>query len=351
MATSGTVSTTVFNTRKVIDHAFRRAGIPPQAIAGENLQVALDLLYLDLSALANDGIPLWTITPLLLPMYERVATIQTPVGTERVYDVNLRTAQRLTGDANSSEGIAADAFDGDLETACTQVSAAGYIQTMLNSAATVPIFGILPNASGTWDISMQYSDDGIAWTTLWTESALDVVAGEWYWRDVEGVPEKQYWRLQANGLTVLDVTELVFQNVPSEIPMYQLNRGDYNNLPNKDRTGRPTQYWFNRTRQQPEIVLWPSPELQFTFNQVTGYAQRAIQDVGTMQQELEVPQRWYMAIVLKLAQQLVREIREAEVARTPDIDAQAAFELRKAWGNEGDGSDAFFRVNISPYTR
>jgi hypothetical protein len=349
MSTSGTVSTTVFSTRKVVDHAFRRAGVPP--LAGENLQVALDLLFLELSALATDGIPLWTITKLLLPIYERKHSVQTPLGTIQVYDVNLRTNQRLSGTNSSSEGDADNAFDGDLNTACTQIAAAGNIDVVLDSASTVPIFGILPNATGTWDISVQYSDDGLAWTTLWTEAALAVVDGEWYWRDVEEVPTAQYWRLQANNLTVLDVTEFVLQNNPSEIPMYQLNRTDYSNLPNKVSTGRPTQFWFDKTIQRPVITLWPSPEAQFTFSQITGYVQRQIQDVGTLQEELELPQRWYMAIVLLLAKHLVREIKEADITKQPGIDQDSAIELKRAWGSEGDGSDTFLRVNISPYTR
>lgn len=351
MATSGTVSTTVFKTRKVIDHAFRRAEIPPQLIAGENLDVALDLLHLELSSLATTGIPLWTIEKFILPIYERIATVPTSLGTVQVFDVNLRTNQRNTGTNSASEGTADDAFDGDLDTACTQVTPAGWIQVQLASAATIPIFGILPNATGTWDVSIQYSDDGVSWTTLFTEATLAAVAGEWFWRDVEGVPEAQYWRLQANGTTVLDVTELVFQNTPQEIVMYQLNRTDYNNLPNKTRTGRPTQFWFDRTRQQPELVLWPNPELQFTFAQVTGYSQRQIQDVGTLQEELEVPQRWYLAIVLQLAKHLVREIKEANKALIPTIDQDAAIELKKAWDGEGDGSDTYLRANIRPYTR
>ncbi len=91
MATSGTVATTTFNTRKVIDHAFRRCKLVPQQITPEHLDTALDLLFLELSALGNRGIPLWTIDKILLPIYERTASVPTPDGTIDVFDVNLRT--------------------------------------------------------------------------------------------------------------------------------------------------------------------------------------------------------------------------------------------------------------------
>ena len=352
MATSGTVGTTVFKTRKIIDHAFRRCGMIPQQITSEHLETAQDLLFLVLSSLGTNGTPLWTVNKLLLPMYDRVGSVSTPLGTIDVLDINLRTAQRQLGEINSaSEGTADDAFDSDLSTACTQVAAAGWIQTVMDSAVSIPIFGILPNASGSWDFDVQYSDDGITWTTLFSEAAYAMVAGTWYWRDVEGVPEAQYWRLQATGTTVLDVKELVFQNQPTEIPMYKLNRTDYNNLPNKTFTGRPLQFWFDKEISQPVLRLWPVPSAGYTFSQITGYSHRQIQDVGTLQEEIEVPQRWYLAIVLELAKNLVTEIKEADINRAPVIFQQSSEETRKAWGSESDGSVVRLLPRISPYTR
>jgi hypothetical protein len=350
MATSGTVATTVFPTRKVIDHAFRRCKLVPQQIAGEPIQVALDLLFLELSALGNRGIPLWTVDKFILPVYERIASVPTPAGTIDVFDVNLRENQRIDGTNSSSEGVADNAFDADLSTACTQTSIAGFIQMELTSNNTVPIYGLLPNVTGTWDFSFQFSDDGITFTDILALSSQAVVAGEWLWFDVEGVGDHLFWRLQASGTTVLDVTELVFQNTPQEIPFYQLNRTDYNNLPNKTRTGRPTQFWYDKDRQNPILTIWPNPELQFTFAQITGYLHRQIQDVGTMQQEIECPQRWYLAVVLQLAKHLCKEIKEVDPALIPIIEADAAWELKRAWDGEGDGSSAFFRPNIRPYT-
>tara|TARA_R110002126_G_scaffold55928_7_gene149912 strand:+ start:323 stop:1378 length:1056 start_codon:yes stop_codon:yes gene_type:complete len=350
MATSGTVATTVFQTRKVIDHAFRRIGLAPQQVTSEHIDTALDLLFLELSALGNRGIPLWTIERILLPIYYRTARVPTPLGTIDVFNVNLRTNQRLSGANTASEGDADNAFDADIDTACTQVTPAGDITMTLDSASTVPIFGLLPNVTGIWDITFQFSDDGITYTDIFTRPELAVTNGEWFWADVEGLTNHLYWRLQANGLTVLDVRELVFQNTPQEIPFYKLNRDDYSNLPNKTRTGRPTQFWYDKTRQNPEIVMWPNPDSQFTFSQLTGFLHRQIQDVGTMQQEVECPQRWYLAITMQLAKHLIKEIKEADKQLIPVVEQDAAYELARAWDGEGDGSDVFLRVNIRPYT-
>lgn len=69
-----------------------------------------------------------------------------------------------------------------------------------------------------------------------------------------------------------------------------------------------------------------------------------------MQQELEFPQRWYLAIVLQLAKHLVKEVKEADKNLIPIIEQDAAWELKRAWDGEDDGSDIYLRVNIRPYT-
>ena len=45
MATSGTTSATVYRTQKVIDTAFRRAGIVPQKVTAELIETAQNALF------------------------------------------------------------------------------------------------------------------------------------------------------------------------------------------------------------------------------------------------------------------------------------------------------------------
>lgn len=352
MATSGTVSTTVFNTRKVIDRAFGKCKLSPQQITSEYIDIAKDLLFLHLSTLVSEGIKLWNVDRIILPLYEREIAVPAPVGVVDMLDCNLRTAQRHTeGTQTATEGIVANAFDGNLNTTCTQVTPAGNITLRLTSALSIPIYGILPNVGGSWDYVVEGSNDGTNYTAIITKTAQTVIAGQWLWEDVEGVDDYEYYRLRATGTTVLDVRELVFQNLPQEIPLYKLNRTDYSNLPNKTRTGRPTQFWWDKQRSPSIITVWPNPELQFTFAQLTCYAHRHIQDVGTLTQEIEVPQRWYQSIVSSLAEELAREIKEVKETLIPILEAKAMKDRRLAWTGESDGSDIFWRPNISPYTR
>ena len=356
MPTTGTVGSTIFSNQQIIDHAFRRCKMVEQEITGEHITIALDLMWLFTQTLVNKGIKLWNVIPLLLPIYERQATVPCPVGTEDTYTINLRNQNRITGDATATEGVAGNAFDSDLTTACTQVAAAGSITMQLDSATNVNTFGIMPNVSGTWDYVIEASNDNFVTTTnLLTRTGQVVVVNEWLWVDVQGifggVQDFELYRLRATGTTVLDVIELVYQNKPNEIPMYKLNRNDYANLPDKVSTGRPTQFWYDRQRTQPEIELWPSPGAEFTFDQITGFVQRQLQDVGAMTDELEVPDRWYLAIVCNLAAELGRELREVDEIIVPRLDLDAEKYLTDAWTGETDESEVYLRPNISPYTR
>jgi hypothetical protein len=355
MPTSGTIGSTTFLNQQLIDHAFRRCRMVEQQITGEHLQIALELLWLYVMTLSNKGIKLWNVVPIILPIYERVQTVPCPIGTEATYTINLRNQNRITGDATASEGVAGNAFDGDLTTACTQIAMLGTITMALDSATAISTFGIMPNVSGTWDYVIEASNDNFVTATPYiTRVGQEVVANEWIWEDVQApsrVVEFDAWRLRATGTTVLDVIELVYQNKPNEIPMYKLNRNDYANLPDKASTGRPTQFWYDRQRTRPEIELWPSPGAEFTFDQVTGFVQRQLQDVGALTDELEVPDRWYLAIICELARQLSREIKEVDISKLPFIDIDAEKYLKDAWDGETDESEAYLRPNIAPYTR
>ena len=352
MATSGTVGSTIFTNQQIIDHAFRRCKMVEQEITGEHLEIALDMLWLFTQTLVNRGIKLWNVVPIILPMYEREPTVPLPVGTESLYTINFRTSTRITGTATATEGVAANAFDGDLTTACTQTLAAGSITMELATATAIFTYGILPNVSGTWDFVIEASNDNfVTTTTILTRTSQAVVAGEWLWFDVQGITAFTFYRLRATGTTVLDVIELVYQNTPQEIPFYKMNRNDYANLPDTQITGRPTQYWYDRQRTIPQMEVWPAPAFQFTFAQITGFVQRQLQDVGAMTDELEVPDRWYLAIVCNLAAHLGRELKEVDEVIIPRLDLDAETYLKDAWDGETDESEAYLRPNISPYTR
>lgn len=360
MAVSGTISQTQFPTRKVIDHAFRRCRLPTQLVTSEHLQIAQDVLYLLMSELVNDGIPLWCIEKQLLPMYEGTSEVACPDGTVDVLNLQIRQLQRLTGTTSASEGTADNAEDGDVETACTQTTPGGNITIAFDSETDISNLGILPNATGTWNIAVQTSTDGSTWTSVYTNTTFAAVNGEWQWVDLFDTTTVQqgtainaitFVRLLATAPTILDVREFVVANNPSEIPMARINKDDYQSLPNKVFQGRPVQFWLDIQRATPVIRLWPAVQLQYTFFQLVLTRKRYLMDVGTLTETLDFPQRWFEAVVCELAARLAMEIQEVDATMIPTLRGAADRATQKAWTGEEDSSPVYFRVNLTPYTK
>lgn len=351
---SGTVGATYFETRKVIDRAFGLCRIPPEKITPEYIDIANDFLYLWLSTLSSKGIALWAVRKLILPIYDAIQSVPAPIGTVDVLNANLRTSNRLQGTYSASEGNAGNAFDGNLTTACTQTAPGGYIEINYGGPVAAQIYGILPNVTDTWDFSIQTSNDGATWKSVLSVTSQAVVEGEWLWYDIEGIPEagNQYCRLLAGKTTILNVTEFAQENLPQEIPLAKINRDDYANLPDKwQMPGRPVIFWYDKQIDEPILTVWPPPAYQFTFNQFVLYVQQYVQDVGSMSQQLAVPQRWLLAVIYQLGMHLGRVIPEVEPGVADSIALEAERQLATAWASETDSSPTFLRPRIWSYTR
>jgi hypothetical protein len=352
VATSGSISTTVFNTGKVIDNGYRYCRLPAAAISGEMIEIARQQLYLLLSGdLGNTGVPLWCQTKYLLPMYIGQPVLPCPAGTIDVLNANIRTLTILTGAYTASEGVAANAFDRDLTTACVQTTPAGFIAEQLDTATLITTIGILPGATGAWDITFQYSEDGLAWTDLVNYPAFAAVDGLWQWFDFGGFTPHLFYRLKANGATVLDVIELAFANNPNEIPVARLNKDDYFNLPDKAQHGRPVQYWLDRQASVANMYLWPAPDTSAQFQQIVILVHRHVMDVGTMTETLEIPQRWFEAICWMLAKRLALITPDVKMEVIPIVNQMADDMAAKAWMEERDDSPFYLQPNFSMYTR
>lgn len=328
MAYSGTVSQTTFNTRKVIEHAVRRCKVPAEQISAENVSIANDLLYLLLSDLANQGIQLWCVQKSIYPLYNGVSQVVTYEGTVDILNSNLRTLQTVTGVNTDTPTSRVINFGG-----------ATFVTTVGIKWAGTPV-----------PVALQRSDDGIAWTTIQTETTT-ASAGEWSWFDLYSSVAAQYFRVLA-GTGTLDFDEIYTGNTPTEIPLARMNADDYTNLPNKSfQSNRPLQFWLDRQVQSPVMNLWPVPNSAAETSQIVVWAHRHIMDVGTMTQEIEVPQRWYEAIVALLASKLAMEMVEVDAQLVPMLDAKAAQALYIAQAEERDNSPMMISPNISMYTR
>lgn len=328
MAYSETVSQTRFTTRKVIDSAIRRCRLRAEQITAEHISIANDQLYLFLSDLANQGLPLWCVQKTVYPLYEGHQHVTLTTGTVDILNCNLRTTPEIGGAVTTT----ATEY-----TVALPVEAAATTVGVLWSSSAVPIV-------------VERSDDGATWETVGTENTA-WVDGLKVWYDLDTVRRALYYRVRATS-GVLAVDSVYLGGTPTEIPMSRLNRDQYTNLPNKAfQSSRPLQFWLDRQAAAPVMNLWPVPSDAAENSQIVLWAQRHIMDVGAMTQQVEVPQRWLEALTAGLAAKLAMELVGVDPQMIGLLDQKAAIALATAQAEERDNSPIQMLPNFSAYTR
>jgi hypothetical protein len=351
MAYSGTYGTLI-TVQKLIDNGARRCGKLAEELTSEQVDSAKTSLYFLLSNLINIGIQYWAIEKKVYGLKQDQYTYLLPVGANDALNVLYRRMNRPTGSyASSSGGVVANAFDSEIDTVCTQTTPAGNIS--VNYGTNNPVYigsiGVLPGVTATMNVIYEYSYDNVTWSTLYAPGSEAWVDNEWIWHDIDPGVTAQFYRIRAISGTLV-LREFYLGNNSTEITMARLNRDDYTNLPNKNFTAnQPFQFWVNRTIPQTQIVLWPVPSDPFI--QMTVWYSNQIQNVGDLSGELEIPQRWYMAIQCMLAHQMSMELPAVPMDRVQYLEVQAEKYLNLAEQEERDKSPIYFAPNISVYTR
>ena len=125
-----------------------------------------------------------------------------------------------------------------------------------------------------------------------------------------------------------DLLEVVIRRSGTDFSLSRMSRGDYLNLPNKDQTGRPSQYYFDR-KITPSLILWPTPDS--SSDSLIYYYVRRIQDADTLQNTTDIPFRFLPCLVAGLAYyismkkapdriQILKSVYEEEFQRASDED-------------------------------
>jgi len=288
--------------------------------------IAQDVLYLVLSELASVRTPSWCIEKIILPFYINQPIVPLPRGTVEVLNANYRFLQEIDKVLNSQSSTQVVYGTGGL-----MVSTIG----IKWDAASVPV-------------TLYISDDLLTWVEVGSFSDA-AVQGEWVWYDISQPLAANYLKIVATS--TIDFQYIYLGNTPNEVPMGVLNKDDYVAQNNKIFASRPTTYWFQRNLIDPVMNVWPAPNAAAEYAQLIVWRHRQIMDVGTLQQELEIPQRWYEAIVALLASKLVIEVEGTDMSLFPTLSQLAEVAIRKAWDGDNDGSAMKIQPWISPYTK
>jgi len=357
MAYSGTVGQTVVTVQNLIDDGARRSGKLAEELTIEQVQAAKQSLYLILSNLVNQGIQYFAVKKQVYGLQPAQYEYTLPAGGVDVLNALYRQMTQPIGSYSSSAGgTASNVADDNVTTYCQQTSANGNISVNYgtNNSQYIGSIGFMPYianfGSATWNYQFQTSIDGTTWQTLYTGTNVAVTDGQWIWQDIDPGAINQYYRMVATGGTTLSLRELYFGVNSTEITMARLNRDDYTNLPNKNFTAnQPFQFWVNRTIPTATITLWPTP--QSAFYQMTVWYSAQVQDVGSLNNQLAVPERWLMAIQNMLAHQMSQQLPAVALDKIQYLEGQAEKYFIMAENEERDKSPIYFAPAIGVYTR
>ena len=130
----------------------------------------------------------------------------------------------------------------------------------------------------------------------------------------------------------LEILGIRYKNGVNELPMWQMTRQEYDDLPNKSSTGTPTTFYFNRQRETATITVWPVLAVTGTATFEISY-QREFEDVD-LDTAPDVPGEYWEAMVYGLAARLADDY--SVDGRT--VTARAEEELRLALAFDREGS-------------
>ena len=126
---------------------------------------------------------------------------------------------------------------------------------------------------------------------------------------------------------VVDLLEVVVRRDNTDFQVQRISRSDYQNLPNKTTSGRPSSIYVDK-QISPKINLWPAPEN--STDVLRYYFIQRIQDADAAINNMDAPFRFlpciaglaYYLSVKKAPDrvQLLKSIYEEEFQRASDMD-------------------------------
>lgn len=326
MATSGTVGSRTFPLAKLMELGMARCQMNPSLQTPEIVDRIKAGLYMALTSMASRGYNLWRIEHAFLGLAAGVNRYDLPAGSVAIANLNFVT--------------------NTLAASTMSVVTGGY-QAELTDAVTTTRFGFKPTVDFTAALSFLSSTDGVLYTLQDTRPSATYEAGVWYWFDL---PTYELIKgVRVTSATSFTLTDLQVSQSNFITPMTQWNRDDYSQQPQRTQQGRPsTNFYFDR-QLFPQIWVWPN--VREETDHLEYWIQRHIEDIVSLQQEVEVPTHWLNATVWMIA----REFSFIMPGMDPTVKASVLQEsdriMNEAEMGESDGSSLYLAPNIRGYNR
>ena len=149
----------------------------------------------------------------------------------------------------------------------------------------------------------EWANKGI---NLWTvkSGTLTLVPGQRTYTTADGLPDD-----------AIDFIEHVCRTTSGsqavDISLNRISVSTYANIPTKDQSGRPYQIYVDRATAAPKITLWPVPDSSTTYTLAYWYLKREDDATNPVSQTIEIPFRFYNALVAGLSYHIALKKPEA----------------------------------------
>ena len=139
-----------------------------------------------------------------------------------------------------------------------------------------------------------------------------------------------------------------FNGGSTEIPMVEMTRAEYDELPNKTATGTPTQFHWDKSKETGTFYVWPvlsaasGQTVEFTY-------ERELEDIAGPSDVIDVPGEWWDAVAYNLASRMQIAFKISDQR----VDGMAAYALSEVLADDMEGSvyftDQSYRANHVAY--
>lgn len=329
LPTSGTFNFQSIQIELIIREAFEKIGIPGEFIEPVKLDSAKRSIDLILLEWMSRSVNLWTLEKAYLTLKPLTGQYTLDISVSNIIQAVLRTSarQNVGGTPFSNNGgNAADAFDGNPTTACTQTAADGYISYDygVSNSQQINFVGITSQTTQQYTISVEISQDNVTWIPLFDIPKQTYIGGSNIWFDVPTSISARAYRVRETGGATLNIQEIYFNNNIVDLQITNVSRDDYYNYPNKYLASRPSVFYLDR-QILPILNLWPIPTSD--YNCLLYSYKKMIQDAGTLYTNaLQIPSRFYPALIWRLAWELAIKF-SPEKAQMLKVESDLAFDI------------------------
>lgn len=262
MATSGTYT---FNPSlgELTLYAFNLVGVRNTALLQEHLESARMASNLLLSRWSNQGVNLWAVDKIVVPIAQNVPVLGASGNgtTVTLTYASVDTPVFTAGTTLTVSGMNPSGYDGSYTVLSSSPGSVTFASTQTGAFVS----------GGTCSAPNQVSTFSVDPNTV---MILDAYV--------------------SNTGTGSNIDRIIMP----------ISRTEYASYPNKQQAGFPTVYWFDRLLS-PTVTLWPVPNPDNGPAALSYYRVRRLQDSGLSNaQQVEIPYLWMEAFAYALAQRL-----------------------------------------------